>query len=386
MPAQQRWDRITSVIALANSRHVALRHRSCNKLRQNLAGSDEELLQSLDAVIICSDASQVEAENSNAELTGVIYRFDDKTSLVYSNGFDAVVGGHIGQPVSLRSLNQLSRDIINYYRRNKQPVVDVIIPEQKITGGTVQLIVKETRIGDVVVRSNGYFDSCMLTKWVACTRRGSRIYEPWIENDLYWLSQNPFRTVSVDLRPGEAEGTTDVIFDVNDVRPVRAYVGYDDTGVQTLGRERLQAGFIYGNAFGRDGTLSYQYTAEGDFRRLHAHAVSFQQPINRCQKFQAYGSWAGVEPTIGGGLTQHGESWQLGASMTRHLIRTPKCSRDIIAGVEFKSTNNNLEFGGQNVQASAAELMQLQLGFASTEQYGLGEYRTFRANVYTGPG
>ena len=237
-------------------------------------GSDRVLLDALDAVIVVDDVSQVDPQHINADAVGLIRRFGDHTSLVYSAAFESVVQQHLNQPVSLRSLNQLSRDIINFYRHNKQPVVDVVIPEQKITGGAVQIVVTESRIGRVMVQGGCYFDPCMVSKWIGCTRRGSRIYEPWIENDLLWLNQNSFRRVGVDLKPGAQPGTTDVYYQVTDVAPVRGYVGYDDTGVQTLGRERLSAGFIYGNAFGNDGTLSYQYTTDGDLRLLHAHALS----------------------------------------------------------------------------------------------------------------
>ena len=221
-------------------------------------GSDRVLLDALDAVIVVDDVSQVDPQNANADAVGLVRQYGDHTSLVHSAAFENVVQQHLNQPVSLRSLNQLSRDIINFYRHNKQPVVDVVIPEQKITGGTVQIVVTESKIGKVIVKGGCYFDASMVSKLVGCTRQGSRIYEPWIENDLFWLNQNSFRRVGVDLRPGATEGTTDVFYTVTDVAPVRGYIGYDDTGVQTLGRERLLAGFIYGNVFGNDGTLSYQ--------------------------------------------------------------------------------------------------------------------------------
>jgi hemolysin activation/secretion protein len=200
------------------------------------------------------------------------------------------------------------------------------------------------------------------------------------------LNQNPFRNVGVDLKPGAQPGTTDVYYKVTDVAPVRGYVGYDDTGVQTLGRERLSAGFIYGNAFGNDGTLSYQYTTDGDLRLLHAHALSWNQPIDCDHSFRAYGSWAGLTPAVGGGLNQTGDSWQLGMAMVRHLQKSRWINSDFILGLDFKSTNNNLEFGGANVQASAAELFEIRVGHDHLRRGNCDQYSRWQSDFFVGPG
>ncbi|MDG1897055.1 MAG: hypothetical protein P8J37_19290 [Fuerstiella sp.] len=89
-------------------------------------GSDRVLLDALDAVIVVDDVSRVEPQEANADAVGLVRRFGDHSSLVHSAAFASVVQQHLNQPVSLRSLNQLSRDIINFYRHNKQPVVDVV--------------------------------------------------------------------------------------------------------------------------------------------------------------------------------------------------------------------------------------------------------------------
>ena len=351
-----------------------------------VSGSDKELLERLDAVIVYDHADAVQPEESFEDLEGIVVRFPDSSSIVHSGAFHRIVDSHIGLPVSLRSVNQLSRDIIDLYRRNKQPVVDVLIPEQKITGGTLQIVVIEARIGRVTVKGGCYFDPCKVSRWIECTRSGNRIYEPWIENDLFWLNQNPFRRVGVDLQPGASEGTTDVIYEITDVRPMRGYIGYDDTGVQSLGRERLIAGFIYGNAFGYDGTLSYQYTADTDLSRLHAHALSYNQPLSRDYSFQTFGSWARVDPDIAGPLMQNGESWQASALLVKHLTKNRCTDENISFGLDYKTTNNNLEFGGQNVLASSADLVQLRFGYSKYVRRPCDQYQRIYGDIFVGPG
>lgn len=351
-----------------------------------VTGSDKQLLEQLDAVIVYDDENEVEPQESNKELVGIIDRTMRSSNIVHSAAFREVVRQSIGQPVSLRSLNQLSRDIVDLYRRNKRPIVDVLIPEQKITGGTVQIVVIESHVDRVMVEGGDYFEPLLLTKWIERTRSDGVIYEPWIENDLFWLNQNPFRRVGVDLRPGSLAGTTDVVFEVDDVMPIRGYFGYDDTGVQTLGRERLLAGFIYGNATGNDDTISYQYTTDSEFHRLHAHAATYTLPINRRWTFSTYGSWAGVDPMLGGGLGQDGDSWQVGTELRRHLLKNRLADESVVIGIDFKATDNNLEFGGLNVQNSEADLLQLRLGYQNILRDEYDQYSILRADMFVGPG
>lgn len=352
---------------------------------QPVEGSDKVLVESLEGVIFLDDNDKLEPEDAHAGQLGIQFRFDDATSLVYGNAVQSIVNRYLGGPVTLRNLNQLSRDIILHYRRCGQPVVDVAIPEQKITAGVIQIVVIEPRIGRVRMEDGCYFQAEELCDWIECTRRGDKIFERKLNNDLFWLNQNPFYRVSVDMEPGNTDGTTDVIFRIEDVMPIRSYFGYEDTGVRSLGLERLYAGFIYGNAFGRGGILGYQYTADSDLNRLHAHSTSYSEAINRSYSWNAFGSWAGVTPSIAP-FNQDGESWQLGSGLTRHFVRNTTQDTSVTLGVDFKQTNNNLEFGGQQVQNSAADLLQLRGTFRHLWRGGCDEYGLIVSDTFVGPG
>ena len=152
-------------------------------------GSDRVLVDSLNAVIVLDDEDKVDADNAYDDAKGIQYNFDAAGSLVQSAGFRNIIYRYIGGTVTLRNLNQMSRDLILYYRKCGQPVVDIVIPEQRITAGSVQIVVIESRIGRVVVQDGCYFDGCDLTKWVASARPGSRIHESALSNDLFWLNK-----------------------------------------------------------------------------------------------------------------------------------------------------------------------------------------------------
>lgn len=349
-------------------------------------GSDTVIVDSLNAIIVLDDKSKVDPEDAFAEARGVSYNFDAQTSLVYGSEIKQILRRNLGQPITLRRLNEMSRDIIKAYRRCGQPVVDVQIPEQKITSGSVQIVVIESRIDRILVSGGEYSNSCALRDEITNSVVGNRIYESCLQEDLFWLNRSPFRRVELDLQSGSKDQTSDLLFNVHDVRPVRGYVGYEDTGVETLGRERLIGGLVLGDVFGQDGRLGYQYTTDADMSALHAHAASYQVDFGREWSLLAYGSWASSSPTLPAPLIQSGESWQAGLAMSQYAIRTATEEQSISLGIDFKSTDNSLEFGTTNVSTSTADLIQLNIGYDGLWRQRNGNFLSLSYDLNIGPG
>ena len=279
----------------------------------------------------------------------------------------------------------MTREIISVYEQCGQPIVDIQIPEQKITGGTVQIVIVESRIGAIKVKGSCWVDPCLIRKSVTCSRVGGRIYESSVAEDLYWLNRSPFRSVGLDVKPGSCDGTSDLTFEVDDAFPMRAYVGYEDMGVEALGLERLFTGVLIGNPFGYDGTLGYQYTADSEFSRLNAHAVSYTVDPSRERGYQVFGSWSSAVPDLPAPLTQEGEAWQVGSRAFHYTSRTARQERAWFVGTDFKSSNTSLKFGALNTQANAADLLQLNFGYNALVREDNGDYARLNSVVNYGP-
>ena len=206
-----------------------------------VVGSTDALVSELKGIMILDHESRVQDPIKPFE--GI--RVDPAADLTVAreDAFEDILRPYLGQPISIRALNEMARNIVLLYRDFKQPVVDVSMPPgQDITDGVVQVVITESRIGNIEFRGNCWFDDCLLHQqsWLG---PGQRIYEPCLQNELVWYNRNPFREVSVDLEPGNAAGTTDIIYKVCDQRPVRFYAGYNDTGTQLTSLERLFYGF-----------------------------------------------------------------------------------------------------------------------------------------------
>ena len=341
---------------------------------EEASGSPEVLVQRLNGIIVLEDPSQV-VESPDA-IKGVSIQADSR--LLNSCSFYKLASSYVDEPVSMLRLNELVREIILFYRRNNQPVVDVSIPaNQEITGGVVQIVVTEARIGEVHVHGACFFDGCMLKDqlWL---QPGCPIYESTLLREQRWLYRNPFRIVDIELTPGEEAGETDVIFNVKDKRPLRVYAGYEDTGNQSTGLERTLYGVNWYNALGRDDQAGYQYTASSDFDAFTAHSGFYSTALHNRDILSLYGSYAEFNSLVPGFpgflFANEGKIWQILSRWNRELSPIGCYQHGITAGFDFKRINTGLKFNGMNFDERDADIDQFMVGYHGKQYDNSGSW------------
>lgn len=301
--------------------------------------------------------SQAEFRRDGVAIDGL--QVSTGEALLTTAEFNALVTPYLGQPLTQRTLNRLSRDVVLYFRQRGRPVVDVLVPEQNISGGSVQILVVQGRLGEVRVEGNKWFTAGQIAVAVRAPR-GEVIEGAPLLEDLTWINQNPFRQVDLVFMRAPQPGETDVVLRVRDRHPLRLYAGYEDTGNALTGYDRLLAGLNWGNAFGHDQQLNYQISGSPDFKKLVAHSASYIAPLTKLRHtFTVFGSYAESQPELAGGLfTLEGRSWQLSGRYRLPLTARGGWTSDLTAGVDFKRSNNNLAFGGMQVFAEETDVVQ----------------------------
>lgn len=279
--------------------------------------------------------------------------------------FRALVTPFLGQPLSLRALDRLTRDVVLYFRQHSRPVVDVLVPEQNVSSGTVQILVVEGRLGEVRVEGNKWFSNEQIISSVRA-RPGEIIEGAPLLADLAWINENAFREVDLVFTRGNASGETDIILRTRDRLPLRGYVGYEDSGNALTGFDRVLFGVNWGNAFKSDQQLNYQLSASPDFRKLVAHSGSYIIPLRSLRHtLTLFGSYAESRPELANGLfALKGRSAQLSARYRVPLPAEGTWTRAFTAGVDFKRSNNNLSFGGTQVFAQENDVVQALATYA----------------------
>jgi len=115
---------------------------------------------------------------------------------IFLRGRAMPISAYIGKPVSLASLDSMVKDTIRAYRASDRPVVDVLVPEQDITSGVVQLVVVEGRLGAVRVQGAKRDDEEHIRSMIR-TEKGEVLYSSEIMGDLAWMNRTPSRRVDL---------------------------------------------------------------------------------------------------------------------------------------------------------------------------------------------
>jgi hemolysin activation/secretion protein len=242
------------------------------------------------------------------------------------------------------------------------------------------------------------------------TTLGDLNQSPWAR--LKRPVQHPFLKINASYSPvGDLIGETEVKLQVEQSRPLRFFLGYDNTLTDLLGGDRVYAGAIWYDAFGLnlDHQLAIQFFNGLQSDALSGLALSYQIPWKEWkQHTELYGAYSDstVPITIGGIPSDvEGSSLVLGFKHFYELppivdggeiVRGDGISRDangkvswlsvgkrdrqsfgifheIGAGLDYKSTDNNLLFGGTPVSADTADILQFVFDYNARQTDEKGE-------------
>jgi hemolysin activation/secretion protein len=284
--------------------------------------------------------------------------------------FRALLEPYFGKPAKFKTIKRIERQIILFCRAHDHPLVDVVLPEQEPKDGVIQLVFIEGKIGKITVTNPGkdFFKDALILRQIS-VQSGQTVNSRDLLSDLDWLNRNPFRDARVTFRQGSTIGQSDLDLQVNDRFPVRGYLGYENTGTEFTGKDRVLAGINWGNVFGWDHQLNYQYTADINFDLVQAHSASYVMPLPWHHTLLLLGSY--VDGTAefsssGQEVSASGRSYQasLRYSVPLPSIRTMR--HDVSVGFDFKRSNNTFEFGGLNVSDSDVDVLQFEAGYSMT--------------------
>lgn len=214
---------------------------------------------------------------------------------------------------------------------------------------------------------------------------GDPISKRKLDADIDWLNRNPFRDTSVSLLPGKSLGTTDIRLRTQERPPLRLYAGFEDTGTTVTDKQRALFGVNWGNVFGLDHQFNYQHSASPDFDTYRAHSGTYIAPLPWRHLLTVFGAYAEIEGKLPAPFALQGRSSQIGLRYEIPLQRLGSYTHSLIAGLDYKRTNNNLEFGLTTVSATGADVVQGLLTYQGNISDASG-ITSFSANIFHSPG
>ncbi len=278
----------------------------------------------------------------------------------------------VNQSLTDERLLLLQKTIVNYFKERGHPLVFVEIPFQDVTEGSVQFIVRESRLGKIVSKANRWFSDRLLTSYIEI-KPGDLIDTEVLLKDISWMNQNPFHFTNVVYTPGEKEGTTDLELVTKDRFPVRIYGGGDNTGLELTGTARWFTGFDWANAWGLDHILTLQGTTSTDFHRFRALTFHYTAPLPMHQTLEAYGGYSQIHPdsfpfASKGKNTQFSLRYHIPIHRSYH----PRL-QDVTVGFDFKNNDDYIAFsGGAGTErfARLVNITQFVAGYAAAAEFG----------------
>ncbi len=278
-------------------------------------------------------------------------------------------------------------EIFRYYRSHGRPVIAIDIPEQDITEGVLHIVITEGKLQTVSTRGNHWFSDKLLKGYIRL-KQGEEIDTDSLLEDVAWMNRNPFHHTNLIFTPGSQEGTTDIELVTEDRFPLRVYVGGDNTGVVETGQARVFGGFNWMNAFGCDQQLTYQATFSDDFKRFRANTINYVAPLPWRHILQVYGGYATIEPKHEH-FHSKGHSFQSSLRYNMPIPPTYKgTEHEWVIGVDYKNTNNNLEFVERQenpIIANEVNILQLMLAYNLGIKNKKNEF-TLQGEVFASPG
>lgn len=344
----------------------------------NLPDSEEVLVEEWLGVRFVAAQSDLQASASTrgVEFVGL--------ALLDNADFRSRVEPALGGPITWKAISDVVKTTILYYRSHDRPVVDVIVPEQEITGGVVQLLVIEGRVGTVDVKGNNWFSDRLIREKISL-KQGDRIRASKLLQEIDFINSNPFRYVRPVLSPGEELGETNLTLQTTDRLPVRFYAGYENTGSRLTRLGRYLAGVNLGNLWGLGHEAGYQFATNDHFSDIQVHSMYYRIPFNWGHKLAFFGSLACYDARhVFEDLT--GCSWQ---ASIRYIMPLPvllngKYQHEIELGFDFKRANNDLEYGGIKIYDGTVDTTQWVAQYAGSMEDPLGS-TSFTLRGYWSP-
>jgi len=215
--------------------------------------------------------------------------------------------------------------------------------------------------------------------------RGGIVRFSELDNAISWTNSNPFRRVRVHLDPVPNTGEADLSIAVQDAFPLRLSASFDNSGNEILGENHYTAAVSYGNMWGKDHQLSYQYITTSLPKYYQGHGLDYRVPLPWRHHLQFSASYVKASPALYDGLIiLNGETITSDLRYTLPL-RTGNNPAELFAALTFKESNNNLDFGGVTVSPTKTDIFQFTSGISTVYRDKRGAW-AFGASITLSPG
>jgi len=172
---------------------------------------------------------------------------------------EATVEPFLGPGQGMKGVDAARTALEAVYQKAGYLTVLVDVPEQRVDGGVVRLVVIEGRVGALYVVGSKYHDQGYIRSKVTELKPGGVPDFNRVQTQLAEVNRSEDRRVQPVLKPGRLPGTVDVELQVDDKLPFSGSVEVHNQHSAGTEPVRLQATLRYENLFQRDHALQLNF-------------------------------------------------------------------------------------------------------------------------------
>ncbi|MGB6219934.1 POTRA domain-containing protein, partial [Haloferula sp.] len=184
---------------------------------------------------------------------------------------------YLDKPLTEGDLVGLADVILIHYDLEGYPVVGLEVPDQDFRDGKLHLLVEIGRIGRAGVSRPKYGNPEVLREglWL---RGGQLLRRRDLDEQLYWYGRSIFRNPRLFVAPGEEPATADVLIAMEETKPWRVTVGYENSGPELVGENRFILGAL--GITKNEHILAWQSVVGAPVSSMQAHAFHWEIPFH----------------------------------------------------------------------------------------------------------
>ena len=242
-----------------HAQHVTPPQTNSGQLLQQMQPPPQQPSSNLDLNIQKQKAAHSEDNTKfyvrSIEITG--------NNVIKADALHSLVASGEGHELSLNDLDDLAAKISDYYHDHGYPLATAYVPAQTLRDGVVRIAVVEARYGKVELQNQSSVGHYPLSATLSPLQPGQPVREYGLERSLLLLSDVPGAIVSSVMRPGETDGTSDLIVNVTDAPRYTGTLGMDDYGNAYTDRVRFSGTFDVNGLFHQGDVLDFNGVSSG---------------------------------------------------------------------------------------------------------------------------
>lgn len=201
-------------------------------------------------------------------------------TLLPDGDLQQTVARFVGEQESFQTIQNALKALEAKFAEAGYASVRVMLPEQEVDNGHIQLKIIEATLGTVELESSKYFSKKNIRDSLPALREGEIPNMDKLSASLRVANENASKQTSLVFRPATQDNQIDALLRVVDENPLKLGISFDNTGTSSTGDYRLGLLAQHANLFDLDHIISAQViTSPGHESDVKILGLGYKIPL-----------------------------------------------------------------------------------------------------------